>query len=100
MFILNRMIYPNEVRKCSLTGKMIVYGDYYLHDDTDNVDVLYREYHRLKKERIENTWDYSELNKMQSLADYKEALRQAEREVLTASILDRPIFENGIIKNK
>lgn len=98
MLILNRNLQPYEVMTCKLTGKMIVYGDYYYEDTDDNTVVLAREYHKLKQKAVENKPEFQEqLNKAKSEQEYKNMLIEAERAFLNETILDREIAHNGSV---
>lgn len=96
MLILNRNLQPYEVMTCRLTGKMIVYGDYYYEDTDDNTVVLAREYHKLKDKAIQNKPEFQEaLNKAKSEQAYKKMLADAEKAFLNETILDKEIAHNG-----
>lgn len=98
MLILKRMIYPYEVLKCHMTGEMIVYGDFYYEDDEDKTIVKATAYNKLKKEAREMSFDYSLLQKAQNQKEYNEMVKRAQRDYLNATILDRPIFDQGHCK--
>ena len=93
------MVQPLEVRRCSLTGDFIVHGDFYFHDDDDNIDVLAREYYRLKRKRDKERFDFTRLNQAQSQREYQDMLKAAQKEQLYASILDREVIHNGELLN-
>lgn len=99
MLMLHRMVDPFEVRKCDISGEMIVYGDFYYEDTEDGVTVKATEYKKLKDEMINNRFDRTLLNKAQSDAEYKQMLKKAEQEFLKSTILDRPIMKNGQVIN-
>ena len=87
MLILKRMIHPYEVMKCKVSGEFIVYGDFYYEDDEDkNVVVKATVYKKMQQEARDAAFDYSLLAK------------RAERDYLRATILDRPIFDQGHVK--
>lgn len=99
MLILKRMIYPYEVLKCKMSDKFIVYGDFYYQDDEDqNLIISATEYNKLKKEAKEMSFDYSLLAKAQNQKEYRELVKRAERDYLRATILDKPIFDQGHVK--
>ena len=98
MLMLHRMVDPFEVRKCDVSGEMIVYGDFYYEDTDDGVTVKATVYKKLKDEMENNRFDRTLLNKAQSDAEYKKMMQKAEQEYLKASILDRPIMKNGMVK--
>lgn len=99
MLILKRMIYPYEVLKCKMTDEMIVYGDFYYEDDEDSsIIVKATAYNKLKKEAKERSFDYSLLQKAQNEKEYREMVKRAQKDYLYATILDRPIFDQGHCK--
>lgn len=91
---------PMEVRRCALTGDLIVHGDMYFHDDVDGIDILAREYYRLKRKRDKERFDFTRLNQAQSQKEYQEMLKAAQKEQLYSSILDREIIHNGVVLNQ
>lgn len=96
MLVLKRMIYPYEVLKCKMSDKFIVYGDYYYEDDEDpKLVILATEYNKIKKEAREEAFDYSLLAKAQNEKEYRELVKRAQRDYLRATILDKPIFDQG-----
>lgn len=100
MLVLYRNLTPGEVRTCKLSGKMIVYGDYYYQDTEDSsLYIKATEYHKLEKERKEQTFDYTLLAQAQNEKEYREYLSRAEKEYLTETILDNPVIKNGQIQN-
>lgn len=99
MLILKRMIHPYEVMKCKVSGEFIVYGDFYYEDDEDkNVVVKATVYKKMQQEARDAAFDYSLLAKAQNQKEYKELVKRAERDYLRATILDRPIFDQGHVK--
>ena len=98
MLMLHRMVDPFEVRKCDVSGEIIVYGDFYYEDTDDGVTVKATVYKKLKDEMENNRFDRTLLNKAQSDAEYKKMMQKAEQEYLKASILDRPIMKNGMVE--
>lgn len=99
MLILKRMIYPYEVLKCKMSDRFIVYGDFYYQDDEDqNLIISAIEYNKLKKEAKELSFDYSLLAKAQNQKEYRELVKRAEKDYLRATILDKPIFDQGHMK--
>ena len=96
MLILKRVQYFNDWVKCDITGKTLLYGEYYYEDDTDGlvVDAVY--YHQLKKERKEKEFDYSKLEKAQSQQEYKQMLKEYQRSFLEDGLLDREVLGDNI----
>lgn len=98
MLVLKRMIYPYEVLKCKISDEFIVYGDYYYEDDVDKTVIKATVYNKLKKDAKEEAFDYSLLAKAQNQKEYRELVKRAEKDYLRATILDRPIFDQGHYK--
>ena len=99
MLILKRMIYPYEVLKCKVSGEFIVYGDFYYEDDEDKTLVVKSTvYKKMQQEARDAAFDYSLLQKAQNQKEYKELVKRAEKDYLRATILDRPIFDQGHVK--
>ena len=99
MLILKRIIHPYEVRKCDMTGELIIYGEYYYEDDVDGVVVKASEYKKKQQEARNNAFDYSLLAHAESDKEYRDAVKRAQQEYLDATILDRPVFDQGHLKN-
>jgi hypothetical protein len=99
MWLLTRNLTPGEVRTCKLSGKMIVYGDYYYQDSDDaSIYIKATEYHKYEKDQKAQTFDYSELEKAQSELEYSAMMKRAQKEYLAATILKDKIFKNGTIQ--
>lgn len=96
MLVLKRMIYPYEVLKCKMSGKFIVYGDFYYQDDEDEKLIISAiEYNKIKKQAKIESFDYTLLAQAQNQKEYRELVKRAERDYLRATILDKPIFHQG-----
>ena len=94
MLHLKRVIYFNEFLRCKVSNELIGYGDYYYEDDEDGLIVKASVYNRLKDKRKRETFDYSELEKLESQREYEQYMKQASKEFYEATILDRKVF-NG-----
>lgn len=99
MLQLKRMTVPYEVLKCSMTGKLIIYGDYYYEDDVDHVIISAIEYKRKQQEKKNEMFDYSLLEQAQSEKEYRQIMQRAQRDYLNATILDRPVYDQGHYKH-
>lgn len=99
MLILNRMIHPFEVRKCQISGDLIVYGDFFYEDDEDGLVVKATVYKDMQKKARDDKFDYTLLNKAQNEKEYKQLMKKAEQEYFASTILDRPILEKGEVHN-
>lgn len=98
MLILRRMIEPYEVRKCDMSGELIVYGDFYYEDDEDKTIVKATVYKKKQQEARDAAFDYTLLQQAQSDREYRDMVKRAQRDYLNATILDRPIFDQGHAK--
>lgn len=91
MLWLKRNTRFNELMKCDISGDLIGPGDYYYIDDVDGVRIKATVYKELKDKEKEETWDYTKINAAQSEADYKRMLRDATRQMLGSTILERKV---------
>ena len=64
----------------------------------DSYNSVHEQYNKLKKEARERSFDYSLLEKAQNQKEYNEMVKRAQQEYLNATILDRPIFDQGHCK--
>lgn len=94
MLHLKRIIYFNEFLRCKVSNELIGYGDYYYEDDEDGLIIKASVYNRLKDKRKKETFDYSELEKLESQREYEQYMKQASREFYESTVLDRKVF-NG-----
>lgn len=99
MLILKRITQPYEVRKCAMSDEMIIYGDFYYEDDEDGTVIKASVYKKKQQELKFNQFDYTLLAQAQSDKEYREATKRAQQQFLDAMILDRPIFDQGHVKN-
>lgn len=95
MLILNRMIHPFEVRTCKVSGEMIIYGDYFYHDEVDGLIVKATVYKEMQRKAREDKFDYTLLNQAQNEKEYRELVKKAEKDYFASTILDREVFDNG-----
>ena len=98
MLILHRSLQPWEVRTCKISGDMINYGDYYYESTIDGSYISADTYHKLKREREEERFDYTLLNQAMNEEEYRDYIKRAESEYLTQTILDEPLIKNGRIE--
>lgn len=96
MLRLKRVIYFNDFLKCDISGDIISYGDYYYEDDEDGLIVKADVYHALKEEKKAAEFDYSKLNKAQSMLEYSEMLKEYERQLKAKTLFDRQVEGEGI----
>lgn len=97
MLKLYRMKYFNEFKKDSIDGRIIGPGEYYYFDTNPNGKQIYisaEHYWELKKQKMEDEWDDSYINQMESERDYRERLREQEREYLEGTILNMTRLED------
>lgn len=87
---LRRIIWPYEAMKCDVTKKILSYGDYYYEDDTDGLIVDADYYHRRKQaEKLEEA--ARELPYAYDPETYRIKMRQAERDFLELTLMDREV---------
>lgn len=95
--MLKRIVEPYQIEKSDYTGELIIRGEYYYEDTEDGYKIKASEYHELEMAKKKETFDYSELERMQNQNEYEAAMKLAEKEFLAAGILERKIVKNGRI---
>ena len=99
MLHLKRVQYFTDHLKCSISGRTISWGDYYYEDDEDGVIISGIEMARIKKEKRENAFyerNQHRLNALEDYRDYKEAVKDYERQFLEQDVRGRKIFGEGV----
>ena len=93
--ILKRITNPYECVRCSVTNKIISYGEEYYWDPIDNFVVDFNYYYdqKLAMKREEALY---KVNQATSLLSYKQQLINAERDFLTKTLYDREIYDPNI----
>lgn len=91
MLWLKRNTVWNQLMKCDISNEVIGPGDYYYIDDVDGVRIKATVYKRIKDKEKEENWDYSKLNAAQNELEYKRMLKEATRQMLASSILERKV---------
>lgn len=91
MLWLKRNTVWNQLMKCDISNEVIGPGDYYYIDDVDGVRIKATVYKRIKDKEKEQNWDYSKLNAAQNELEYKRMLKEATRQMLASSILERKV---------
>ena len=91
MLWLKRNTVWNQLMKCDISNEVIGPGDYYYIDDVDGVRIKATVYKRMKDKEKEENWDYSKLNAAQNELEYKRMLKEATRQMLASSILERKV---------
>lgn len=96
MLYLKRIQYFNEFMRDSFDDRIIGPGEYYYQSDVTRDVISCQHYWELKKQYLEDTWDDSWLNYMESERDYKEQLRLAQQDYKLSGILNEEIFSENI----
>lgn len=96
MLKLHRLVHPFDFIFAS-NGEILMYGDFYYKEDEPDEDGKYliiraTTYHNLKKQRKEENWDYSILNKQESQRDYEKAVKEAYQNLVNTSILEHKVW--------
>ena len=95
---LKRVTNFQDYLRCTVTQEIIAYGDMYYIDDEKKdywgqpVIMKASVYDNFKTQRLWDRWDMSKLNNAESQRDYMFSMRQIERDYLTQTILDQPLF--------
>lgn len=93
MLHLKQIKYWTDFIKCDITKKVMTYGDYYYEDDEDGLIIDAYYYNDLKRANSKEVFDMEDrLARLSSYKDYKQALKEAERQYLTAGLLDRKLY--------
>ena len=85
--LLAKQVRPYEILMCSLTGQKLFCGDWYYEED--GKIYLYEAYHQRKQIIKDNKFNYSRLLMAQSKEEYKNMLKQYERDVLGSQLDER-----------
>ena len=90
--ILKRITNPYECVRCSITRKLISYGEEYYWDPIDNFIVDFEYYYdrKLAMKREEAMWKVHQATNQLS---YKEQMLSAERDFLEMTLFDREIYD-------
>ena len=89
MLHLKRVQYFNEWIRCKVSGRILSWGDWYYEDDEDGLVVCALEYKKMQQERKEEQWDYSRIQMAENEREYKQRLKELEREHIKKTLLDR-----------
>ena len=92
MLFLKRIVRFNEFMKCDASGEILMYGDFYYEDSETGKIISAKYYHNQKMQVKRELFDQSILENAQSQKEYDDALREAEKEYLTATMLEKPVF--------
>jgi hypothetical protein len=89
--ILKRITNPYECVRCSVTNKLISYGEEYYWDPIDNFIVDFEYYYdrKLAMKREEAMW---KVHQATNLLSYKQQMLNAERDFLEQTMFDREIY--------
>jgi hypothetical protein len=90
--ILKRITNPYECVRCSVTNKLISYGEEYYWDPIDNFIVDFEYYYdrKLAMKREEAMW---KVHQATNLLSYKQQMLNAERDFLEQTMYDREIYD-------
>ena len=91
-FILKRITNPSDCVRCSVTNKLISYGEEYYWDPIDNFIVDFEYYYdrKLAMKREEAMW---KVHQATNLLSYKQQMLNAERDFLEQTMYDREIYD-------
>lgn len=93
--ILKRITHPYECIRCSVTKKLITYGEEYYWDPIDNFVVDFEYYYDRKMAMKRDANLYKIQNAMNALS-YKQQMINAERDFLEQTVFDREIYDPRI----
>lgn len=94
--VLKRITNPYECKRCSITRKIIAYGDEYYEDDEDGLIVDFNYYYDKKfAQKVEEAQPLVS-DAMDRFA-YQQRLMQKEREFLDKTLFDRPLAHENTL---
>ena len=96
MLVLKRIQYFTDWIRCQVTGEIMTYGEYYYEDTEDGFIVGALTYKEMKDAKKAEEFDYSKLEKAASEREYREMLKQYEREFKTAGLLERKVLGKDV----
>jgi hypothetical protein len=91
MLYLKRIVNFNDFVKDMITNETLSYGDYYYEDDTDGFTVGAITWRRMKEQQRRDKFVKDKLTKLQDQRSYAQALKQAQKEYLYETLLDREV---------
>lgn len=96
MLRLHRLVHPFDFIFDS-TGDILMYGDFYFKEDEPDENGNYliiraTTYHNLKQQKKKDNWDYTVLNRQESLRDYEKSVKDAYHELVKESILEHKVW--------
>ena len=98
-WILQQVTNKLELMHCSITGELIMYGDFYYQDiDNANTHIKANVFNRIREGKKREQFDYTEAVKAQNRLEYEEKLKEAEHQYLLENMLNQPILEKGEVK--
>ena len=94
--VLKRITDPYECKKCSITGKLLAYGDEYYEDDVDGKIIDFEYYYDTKLEmKIRQAEE--KIDEAMDRFSYQQILKQKERQFLQKTIFDRPLADQDCL---
>lgn len=80
MWLLKRMVYPNEYDVCSYSEEIIRPGDWYfqLYEDP-KIKVRADVYEEIKRQYREDNFDYSQINSAYAEKEHSENIKEARK---------------------
>ncbi|MCY7865936.1 hypothetical protein [Bacillus atrophaeus] len=96
MLHLKRVVNFNDFIRCKVSGDIISYGDFYYEDDEDGFIVKATVYKAMLREKELNEFNYEKLQRAESQLDYRQALKEYEREFLAQSLFERKIAHKEV----
>ena len=96
MLVLKRVQYFNDWVKCGISGDIMTHGEYYYEDTDDGLIVKATVYKEMKDIKRAEEFDYSKLENAASEREYRQLLRQYEREFKASTLLDREVLGKDV----
>lgn len=98
---MRRMIYPYQWERSDLSGEYITYGQYYFIDDETGKIISQQEYIDLKKQQRLAEWDFTRLENVQSVTEYRQAMLAKQDEELIKHLANTKLDKGGytVVRN-
>ena len=100
MWLLKRMLYPNEVMKCNASGTLMVVGDYYYENTESGEKIIATYYQKKKLQQLKENNELLELiEEAKELKEEKKEREKEKQEELTELMLDDSLFNKYDYQN-
>ena len=94
--VLKRMTDPYVCKRCSITRKIISYGEEYYEDDVDGTIIDFNYYYDTKfAQKVQDSM--YKVDESMDIFAYKQTMLQKERQFLNKTMFDRPLADQNCL---